>query len=106
MVIAVEQTEFSQRLSKLRINKGVSARDMSLSIGQSPSYINNIENGICFPSMTVFFYICDYLGVTPSEFFQLDSQSPVKERELLEAIKGLNSENLDHLIALAKALKK
>ena len=56
--------------------------------------------------MTVFFYICDYLGITPSEFFQLDSQCPVKERELLEAIKGLNSEHLDHLIALAKALKK
>ena len=102
----MEQAEFGLRISRLRINKGVSARDMSLSIGQSPNYINAIENGICFPSMTVFFYICDYLGITPSEFFQLDSQSPVKERELLEAIKGLNSENLDHLIALAKALKK
>ena len=102
----MEQAEFGLRISRLRINKGVSARDMSLSIGQSPNYINAIENGISFPSMTVFFYICDYLGVTPSEFFQLDSQSPVKERELLEAIKGLNSENLDHLIALAKALKK
>lgn len=102
----VEQTEFSQRLSKLRMNKGVSARDMSLSIGQSASYINNVENGVCFPSMSVFFYICDYLGVTPSEFFQVESQSPVKEKELLDAVKGLNSEHLDHLIALAKALKK
>ena len=106
MVIDVEQTEFSRRLSKLRMNKGVSARDMSLSIGQSASYINNVENGVCFPSMSVFFYICDYLGVTPSEFFEVDSQAPVKERELLDAVKGLNSEHLDHLIALAKALKK
>ena len=56
--------------------------------------------------MSVFFYICDYLGVTPSEFFEVDSQSPVKERELLDAVRGLNSEHLDHLIALAKALKK
>ena len=102
----MEQAEFSQRLAKLRINKGVSARDMSLSIGQSASYINNVENGVCFPSMAVFFYICDYLGVTPSEFFETDSQSPVKERELLEAVKGLSSDHLDHLIALAKALKK
>jgi transcriptional regulator with XRE-family HTH domain len=102
----VEQAEFSQRLAALRISKGVSARDMSLSIGQSAGYINNIENGVCFPSMAVFFYICDYLGVTPSEFFDTRSQVPTKERELLEAVKGLNSENLDHLIALAKALKK
>ena len=106
MVICVEQAEFSLRIARLRMNKGVSARDMSLSIGQSPNYINGIENGAGFPSMSVFFYICDYLGVTPSEFFEVDSQAPVKERELLDAVKGLNSEHLDHLIALAKALKK
>lgn len=106
MVVGVDQAEFSLRISKLRLNKGVSARDMSLSIGQSPNYINGIENGAGFPSMSVFFYICDYLGVTPAEFFEIDSQSPVKERELLEAVKGLNTEHLDHLIALAKALKK
>lgn len=106
MVNGVEQAEFSLRISKLRLAKGVSARDMSLSIGQSPNYINGIENGAGFPSMAVFFYICEYLGVTPSEFFDSQSQEPVKERELLQAVKGLNSEHLDHLIALAKALKK
>lgn len=31
---------FYQRLIKLRTEKGVSARDMSLSIGQSPGYID------------------------------------------------------------------
>ncbi len=49
--------------------KGVSARDMSLSLGQNAGYINNIENGHNFPSITVFFYICEYLGITPKEFF-------------------------------------
>ena len=56
----MEQSEFCKRLVELRMNKGVSARDMSLSIGQSPGYINNIENGVNFPSMTAFFFICDY----------------------------------------------
>ena len=102
----MDQNTFSQRLSQLRLNKGVSARDMSLSIGQSPSYINNIENGISFPSMTVFFYICEYLGVTPSEFFDVSSPDPSKGNELLRAVKGLSNEQLDHLIALAKGLKK
>ena len=102
----MEKEAFIKRLVELRMSKGVSARDMSLSLGQSAGYINNIENGVNLPSMTVFFYICDYLGVTPAEFFEIDSHSPVKERELLEAVKGLNTEHLDHLIALAKALKK
>ena len=59
----MEKEEFIKRLTELRMNKGVSARDMSLSLGQSPGYINNIENGVNLPSMTVFFYICDYFGI-------------------------------------------
>ncbi len=102
----MELKEFSQRLSALRLNKDVSARDMSLSIGQSPSYINNIETGVSFPSMTAFFYICEYLEITPQDFFDFDSKNPVKEQELLNAAKGLSSEQLDHLIAIAKGLKK
>ena len=35
---------FPKRLAELRQEKGVSARDMSLSLGQSESYINKIEN--------------------------------------------------------------
>ena len=49
----MEREDFVKRLIELRINKGVSARDMSLSIGQSAGYINNIENGVNYPSMTV-----------------------------------------------------
>ena len=35
---------FYERLVKLRGIKGVSAREMSLAIGQSPGYINGLEN--------------------------------------------------------------
>lgn len=41
----MERADFCKRLTQLRMNKGVSARDMSLSIGQSPNYINGIESG-------------------------------------------------------------
>ena len=85
----MEQADFIKRLVELRMNKGVSARDMSLSIGQSSSYINNIETGVSFPS-----------------FFDIGSTNPVKSRELLEATKGLNNEQLDSLISIAKNLKR
>mgnify|MGYP000047537387 FL=1 len=64
---------FSKRLVQLRMAKGVSARDMSLSLGQNPGYINSIENNKTFPSMSNFFEICDYLNITPMEFFDLES---------------------------------
>ena len=102
----MEQSDFIRRLVELRMNKGVSAREMSLSIGQAPSYINNIETGVNFPSMTAFFYICDFLGVTPSEFCDMEFTNPIKSRELLEATKGLKNEQLDSLISIAKNLKR
>ena len=81
-----------ERLAKLRTQKGVSARDMSLSLGQANNYINNIENKKSLPAMQSFFYICEYLGVTPQEFFdearQLDPQSM---QYILGIMKELNS---------------
>lgn len=51
----MDERGFCDRLSQLRMQKGVSARDMSLSIGQNPGYINNIETGKALPSMSNFF---------------------------------------------------
>lgn len=105
-MLLMEQSDFIKRLVELRVSKGVSARDMSLSMGQSPGYINNIENGVNFPSMTAFFYICEYLGITPKEFFDTETPNPTKTNELLEATKGLSDEQLDNLISLAKNLRR
>lgn len=102
----MNKEEFSARLTKLRMAKGVSARDMSLSIGQSAGYINNIENGVNLPSMSVFFFICEYLGITPYEFFDVKSTDPSKINKLLEAAKNLNDTQIDMLINIAVELKK
>lgn len=106
VVETVEKEEFIKRLTQLRVQKGVSARDMSLSIGQSAGYINNIENGVNLPSMAAFFYICDYLGISPRDFFDTQTTAPSKASELLEVAKTLEPEQLDHLIALAKGLQR
>ena len=102
----MEREVFCMRLVQLRLNKGDSARDMSLSIGQSPNYIIGIEGGKNYPSMETFFYICDYFGITPKEFFDMDSTNPGKTTELMEIVKTLPNEQLDLFIALGKAVKK
>ena len=73
---------------------------MSLSIGQSPGYINSLENRNGFPSMQVFFYICEYLGVTPAEFFDDGSDHPVEYKEVLDEIKLLSHENAIILLSI------
>ncbi len=96
---------FYERLVKLKTEKGVSARDMSLSIGQSAGYINRLENRKGFPSMQVFFYICEYFGITPSEFFDNANSSPTEYKEILENLKALNAEQFHHIRAIVKDLK-
>ena len=69
------EEQFSKRLTELRTQKGVSARDMSLSIGQNPGYIRAIESGTAFPTMANFFYICEYFNITPQEFFNFGEET-------------------------------
>lgn len=102
----MEEKDFSLRLARLREKKGVSARDMSLSIGQNPGYINNIETGKSMPSLTGIFYICEYLGVTPSEFFDLESTNPGKIDTIVQDMKHLDDAQLDTIAALVKGLRK
>ena len=93
-----------ERLAKLRTQKGVSARDMSLSLGQANNYINNIENKKALPSMQAFFYICEYLGVTPQEFFDEGNAYPGELSELVEDLKKLDARALSHIAGLVKQL--
>lgn len=97
---------FYKRLSELRIKKGVSARDMSLSIGQAAGYINALENKKGFPSMQVFFYICEYLDVTPSEFFDETNGNPAEFQEIICDLNALDTEIIPHVKAIIKGLKK
>ena len=96
--------EFASRISSLRMQRGVSARDMSLSIGQNPGYINSIESGKSLPSMTVFFYICEYLHLTPKEFFDVEISEPQELNRLMTYAKKLNYRQLEHITSVVEDL--
>ena len=102
----MDEKDFSLRLAQLREKKGVSARDMSLSMGQNPGYINNIESGKSMPSLTGIFYICDYLGVSVSEFFDLNTKNPTKLNGIISDLKKLDDQQLESIANLVKGLTK
>jgi transcriptional regulator with XRE-family HTH domain len=102
----MDEKDFSLRLAQLREKKGVSARDMSLSIGQNPGYINNIESGKSMPSLSGIFYICEYLGITPSEFFDIDSKNPTRLNDVIKDLKRLNDKQLETIATLIKDIVK
>ena len=97
---------FAARLTELRNKHNVSAREMSLAIGQNASYINRIENHQTFPSMQSFFYICEYLGITPQEFFDEKNNHPAEIKEIVEILSTLNEKDFQTIYNLIKMLKK
>ncbi len=102
----MDEKDFALRLAQLREKKNVSAREMSLAIGQNAGYINNIESGKSLPSLPGIFYICDYLGISVGEFFDLEAKNPTKLDAIIKDLKKLDDQQLDTIANLIKGLIK
>lgn len=94
------------RITQLRIAAGKSEREMSLDLGHSGSYINSITSGRIAPSMKEFLYICEYLQVTPEQFFQTVNDnytalSPIKQKAISE-LTALQESDVILLLELMK----
>lgn len=97
--------EYTQnRIAQLRLQKDVSARDMSLSLGQNSNYVNQIENKKALPSLQGLFYICEYFDITPQQFFDEGAVYPAELAELMEEAKKLNTTALAHIIGIVKEI--
>ena len=64
----------ANRIKQLRKQKNISAREMSLAIGQNVNYINRIERNYNLPSLQGLFYICEYFDISPQEFFDCEKR--------------------------------
>ena len=54
------------------------------------------------PSLSGIFYICEYLGITPAEFFDFDNKNPARLNKINMYLKKLNAEQLEIIEKLAK----
>lgn len=94
------------RITQLRIQKGVSEYKMSYDLGHSRSYIYNISSGKSLPPMAEFLEICDYFGITPSEFFNDSTENPVLLQTAIEELRKLNDDDLMLCISNIRRLSK
>lgn len=95
-----------ERITQLRIQKGVSEYKMSYDLGHSRGYINNISSGKALPSMAEFFAICEYFGITPIDFFDRGIQNPGKLNQTLRDMERLSEEDLDLIYRHVERLLK
>lgn len=104
-MIKMDEQFIKQRIAKLRTDKNISARELSLQLGQSTGYINTIENGKSLPSMSMFLYICEYFKITPQEFFDEDTEYPKLIQDIIKESKKLNKQSLESLLTIINNMK-
>lgn len=94
-----------QRIAELRLQKGVSEYRMSTDMGHSKGYIQHISTGRCLPSMSEFLYMCEYFGITPRQFFDNESESPVLINEAVTIMESMSEDDLRAVIGLLARFK-
>lgn len=94
------------RISQLRISKGVSEYKMSYDLGHSRGYIYNISSGKTLPPMSEFFAICNYFGITPYEFFDQENNNPELVNRACEELKTLSESDIRLIIKFIERLKE
>ena len=92
------------KITQLRLQKGVSEYQISYDLGHSRGYINNISSGKSLPSLSEFFSICDYFEITPADFFDIEHNNPVLVSKAIEELKTLDDNDMLLVLTLIKRL--
>ena len=94
------------RYAAIRMAHHISARKLSLELGQSSEYINQIENGKCMPSIENLLNFCDYFGITPSEFFDETLKYPVQYKNIIGELNHLSPDDCELILNLLKSMNR
>ncbi|MCR5430290.1 MAG: helix-turn-helix domain-containing protein [Eubacterium sp.] len=100
----MNKEEFANRLDELMAENNRTARDISLNIGQNSGYVNSILNKRAYPSMDVFFKICDELKITPVDFFDTDTRYPEMLNRIIPYLMELKQDQLENITLIVKAI--
>lgn len=101
----MEPEYIAKRITELRLKKGIAEHRMSLDLGHSRSYMQGISSGRALPSMTEFLAICDYLDVTPKDFFDDRNINPPLIEEILEKTRKLSDHDLLIMLMIVNRLQ-
>ena len=93
----MEMDFIRNRITELRVKKGVSEYQLSYDLGHSKNYIHNIVTGYSQPSVKELLYLIDTLGITPRLFF---------DEEIIDGIKSMNDQDLEAVLLMVRRLNE
>ena len=94
------------RITQLRLRKGVSEYQMSYDLGHSRGYVYNISSGKALPPMKEFFAICDYFGLSPQQFFDEGNENPELIQKAIAGMRQLSEDDMLILLGIINRLLK
>lgn len=97
--------ELSRRIGYFRNEKGLSARELSLSVGKSETYINQVESKNFNISLPMLFAILDALEISCAEFFSDNYMNYKQDKEIIDLLGNLSTERKKSFIDLMKNTK-
>ncbi len=83
-----------ERITELRMKKGVSESRMSSALGHNKNYIQHIVSRKSNPSVQELLYIMDYLGVSPCLFFDEGNQQSILAQKIIDGLKDMPEKDL------------
>ncbi len=95
-----------ERITQLRLKRGVSEYQMSYDLGHSRGYIYNISSGKALPPLKEFFAICDYFEITPQQFFDEGMANPELIQKAVEGMRKLDETDLLMLLGIINRMGK
>lgn len=102
----MDENFVKERITQLRLKKGVSEYQMSYDLGHSRGYVYNISSGKALPPLKELFAICDYFEITPQQFFDTSTQHPELIQKALEGMRRLDEGDMLMLLGFINRLLK
>lgn len=95
-----------ERITQLRLKKGVSEYQMSYDLGHSRGYVYNISSGKALPPLKEFFSICEYFDISPAEFFNTKTENPKLSSDAIMLLEQLDETDLELALSMIKRLSQ
>lgn len=95
-----------ERIRYYRLQSNKSARNLSLELGMSSEYINQIETGRLTPSLDFLLIFCEYLNISLSEFFNEEFKYPIEFKNIITKLNMLSKDNIELISKLIDTLSE
>lgn len=102
----MDKNFIGERITALRLAKEISEYKLSQSIGKCNNYINKVSSGTITPTIDTLYDICEYFGITLSQFFQEENPAvSLSAARIMAMLPHLTEDQLQSLLTLINSIK-